>query len=111
MTAATLTIADFLLARIADDETVARGVEEYAAKRYGDDATEMLARRDIEGDDAWCTIGVARVLAECASKRAIVERATESVAHAGQDIERQWALRALASIYADHRDFHSDWAL
>lgn len=53
---------------------MARGVQEYARRRYSEtEASEMLASSELEGDDAWCTVGVARVLAECAAKRRIIE--------------------------------------
>jgi hypothetical protein len=94
-------ITEFLEARIAEDEARARYVEE-----YGD--TGGLFRP-------------ARVLAECAAKRAIVEMhetyaaaITESVgiawvgARCGQEVTGD-ALKSLASVYADHPDFSTEW--
>lgn len=85
-------LPDFLLAMIEADEAVAA---------HGDGGL-------MDGDAHFTA---ARVLADCAARRAIVERAIGPVAHAGQDIERRATLRDLASVYADHPDFDRAWVL
>lgn len=134
MTTSTLTLTDFLLARIAEDEAVAERaagahrtskwtldggiyaghpVDEVVDWVYGD-ASEHIARHDP-----------ARVLAECKAKRTIVgmtDARREELWAMGMDEHRlsfdEWAskrpcdptLRALASIYADHPDYDPAWS-
>jgi hypothetical protein len=100
MTTETLTLTDFLLARIAATEAEANYVRNVGVSgpQYG----SINGALSHVLDD---------VLAQCKAHRAIVERAGEPVAHAGQDLERTFALRALASIYADHPSFRQEWAL
>ena len=93
------TLADFLLARIAEDEAVARRI---AAVGSCEPAYHP-----------------ARVLAECAAKRAIVadlqkwDDATE--ADLGDDRFYGWlngveqAAQHLAAPYADHPDYDPAW--
>lgn len=95
MTTQTLGLSEFLLARIAEDE---------------ERATRFLP-----------AAGPARVLAECAAKRRIVEMHS-------QDTDRDWCLqgcgmrsgwtgypcdtlKALAAVYDDHPDYRAEWAL
>ena len=71
MTTMTLTLTDFLLARIAEDEAVVREARssEHPADR---DGTALMA---IDGTgSAAVMISSGRVLAECEAKRRIVER-------------------------------------
>lgn len=115
MTAATLTLADFLLARIAEDEAVA-GV---LADRRADSPSPMsqfYGRSHFVKDPTSTT----RTLAECKAKRAIVEDFAESVADVRQTSDH-WALGemhalkratiALAAVYADHDEFDPRWTL
>ena len=118
MTTSTLTITDFLLARIAEDE-------------------ELLEREDRVyggGGEVWTREAHARVLAECEAKRRIVELHSNGGADTfsrgfGEDITHTrrpaclecgaWGefpvawpcptLRALAAVYADHEDFREEW--
>ena len=105
MTTETLTLTDFLLARIAEDEADARA--------------------GLVAEGSW------RVLAECEAKRRIVElhsirEASPSCSQCGgytatTDGQRgivhhgyaiPWpcpTLRALALPYADHPDYREDW--
>lgn len=159
MTAATLTLADFVLARIAEDEAVARAASG-TCWSYGDvesvaggmlyDETRRIADLTYEqADDHDGTIvrhllsaeadangthiarhDPARVLAECAAKRAIVdEHSSREVASLDSDTWGQPfsvcrrcrdgagrqivapcpTLRALASVYADHPDLDPSW--
>lgn len=122
MTAATLTLTDFLLARIAEDEAVARkainaGDGVWARSDEHEAYLCIVEGADIRiydegGHDEHQAAHIARhdparVLAECAAKRAIVDEATNQ--HTG-GIEFDGVLRALASIYADHPDFDERWA-
>jgi hypothetical protein len=101
-------IAEFLEARVATEEAEARVAQsEFAHGGYG-------------------CYGPARVLAECAAKRAIIEQADEAT---GLDMSvdndrlvgiRDMAkepycgdliLRSLAAVYSDHPDYDPAWAL
>lgn len=83
-----MTLTDFLLARIAEDEMRAR----------------LAARQD------WMD---RRLLAECEAKRRIVGRhdvvdAAGGCAFCGEPAPCEH-LRILASVYADHRDYDERW--
>lgn len=129
MTAANLTLTDFLLARIAEDEAVAR-----------------IAMRNpifpdyVENGPAWhcdeqsshVAVAPARLLAECEAKRRIVEihDRVESdwidgdgddrsgvfcavcegeAGYTGGDTYPCPTLRAVAAVYADHPDYDEAW--
>jgi hypothetical protein len=135
-----MTLAEFLLARIAEDEAIAHtaatgylgrrewfvldgtvgdktgGVVIYAA------STSHLAVEHITRHDP------ARVLAECAAKRRIVEAALEVYRHHAIESDNDYAdegrqyiwtvaerwdhiLTLLASVYSDHADFDPRWSL
>lgn len=97
-------VADFLLARIAEDETAAATAQlEFAHAGYG-------------------CYGPARVLAECAAKRAIIESLTNTAAAhanevslgqklvlAGMDTGLRIALQTLTLPYREHPDYDEDW--
>lgn len=99
----TQTITEFLEARIAEDE--------FDANRellWG--TTQTLTRMN------------ARVLAECAAKRAIIAMAPddegyvkvgdwESCSDSCPPIIADAAIRALAAVYKDHPDYDPEWAL
>lgn len=137
MTTSTLTLTEFLLARIEDDEAVARtatdgpwwhdptkwnsvdheesvfagsrGVDAItvASTGPGDDLQSMADAQHVARHDP------ARVLADAASKRTILEM------HQPSDVDRNCGfqcrngicptLSALASIYADHPEFREEW--
>lgn len=85
-----MNITEFLEARIAEDEK--------RAKYYG-----ALA------------LGTARVLAECAAKRAIIAASREdhedSLTRNDDTIELgSIALYALAAVYKGHPDYQREWA-
>jgi len=134
-----VTLADFLLARIADDEAAAAHAKE--ALGWTDSTSVQIAGREFYDP--------ARVLAECEAKRRIVEANSGSVRakrdapkHTvrfdgdGRTIEMEglllslrlspeqseafmatWyepvppnaTLCALASVYADHPDYREEW--
>jgi hypothetical protein len=93
------TLAQFILARIADDETNPVGVGAFG---YATDTSgEMLMppRKNIS----------ARWLAECAAKRAIVEWVLQMYAENSSDEDH--LLRALAAPFADHPDYDPTWTI
>lgn len=111
------TLADFILARFGEDEAVA----ERALK-----STRTAVRSALSANPAAATVMAhpARVLAEVAAKRAILEYAAEATGLDAQvDGEfrigpRDTAtdpyigdliLRALAQPYSDHEDFREEW--
>jgi hypothetical protein len=137
------TITEFLLARIAEDEAVALPFRNElgdttqwrcdeiggAVRQVGTPAfglPDLLAKFDTHLEGAhvarW---DPARVLAECAAKRAIIGEHRESryFTHQGCVVCRTGdgpllpveypcpTVRALAAVYADHPDYQSDWAL
>lgn len=102
-----MTITEFLLARIAEDE-----------------ATAQLEIEDGYGsyiDSGW---PATRVLAECEAKRAIVELWSDNdgddmtrnaygdhaMLELGGEKAMHWGvLRILAAMYADHPDYEEAW--
>lgn len=132
-------IDEFLLARIAEDEAVARDVSPLdGAERFGHYRTRPsvsglpIGWSDQRAEQHFARWDPARVLAECAAKRAIVEQHRPDVGYivlyAHRDREAAEAggretmpvfasapqnpacLRALAAVYADHPDYQPEWA-
>lgn len=108
MTTSTLTLTDFLLARIAEDEA--------AAEKAG---SFTPWDRDFQNDNyGHLTVQPSRVLATCKAHRAIVGLHSSgapmcSWTHDSNDLHDDYicpTIRALASIYADHPDYRSEWA-
>jgi hypothetical protein len=134
MTTVTVTLADFLLARIAEDEEAARGaagvpweVMEWPG------GSQVLVDRAAIRDEKW-RVGhlghvasvehahdvrhiarhdPARVLAECEAKRRIIEESVDfndlPGVDAGVDFENVRVLTLLAAPYADHPDYRNEW--
>lgn len=128
-----MTLTEFLLARIAEDEAVARSAKEGAATpwraaygrqveagdghlvtpedehSYSTDPPEGVALHIARHDPA-------RMLAECEAKQQLVELAQGLVylrgigdpvapsTPVGEDI-----LEILANVYADHPDYREEW--
>ena len=88
MTAQTLTLTDFLLARIAEDEKAVRGIR----------APWWMENTPLDP---------ARVLAEVAAKRRIVEHC--EVDHLVASPGDPYVLQLLALPYADHSDWREEW--
>jgi hypothetical protein len=123
----TMTITDFLLARIAEDEVaVAVFPGRHWHYDYGDVRDDLGNGFDsivLEvGYEGCCQAGItehiarydpARVLAECAAKRAIVQLHGETTREGYENAAAYlWdALYALASVYANHPDYRREWAL
>jgi len=99
-------LTEFLLARIAEDET--------DGPRHPDWC------RAVADDQACDCDGPARILAECEAKRRIVQEYSERDADVDLMLgpntlrQREWsglrlALRYLALPYADHPDYREEW--
>ena len=100
-----MTLTEFLLARIAEDEA-------WGLYRSGDYATRPTAPSTLDGADP------SRVLSECHAKRRIVEDFEESDHQLGihrtpfVEGRRFAALLAVARVaetYADHPDYQREW--
>jgi len=121
MTTRTLTLTEFLLARIAEDEASARESYEAVPPAFGAYGRLMLAAID------YLIVDPDRVLAECEAKRRIVEWCSERdqvyIGTFATDIPREKdfvpgalvhqtdaiTLRFLALPYADHPDYREEW--
>lgn len=122
-----MTITEFLEARITEDEAVARdiaGCESRDPEGQGYSGTVM----EMEGSARYGVIAVdpARLLAECAAKRAIIEMHRRTMdtygdalgdtctmcADSGPDAQPFPCdtLKALAAVYKDHPDYQPEWA-
>lgn len=106
MTAPVMTLADFLLARIAEDEASARGRQMQVAAQFGkhDPVSDRIAGQP------W----PARVLAESEAKRRIVEmyihlRSPAVFDPMGAHVGLGRSLRLLALPYAEHPDYGQKW--
>lgn len=114
------TLTEFLLARIAEDEAVAR-----AATPVGESRT-FYATFGAGSDDWGCyyfNVLPTRILAECAAKRAVVDACRQPAScllDDDPDDPGEWngevhlaaaTLRALAAVYADHPDYRAEWAV
>lgn len=121
MTAPTLT--EFLLARIADEKALARGVpdgvppSEGGTNRNGwqlhTSIKATVFDREI-GPRGSIEASPARVLAECEAKRRIVALHPEMLEWCQGCAHESWPCRTLwvlASVYADHPDYREEWAL
>ena len=95
-----MTLTEFLMARIAEDEESAREPR-WLALEYGVDSV---------GRNAFS----ARVLAECEAKRRIVENFEAAASVGSNDAEcmaaaYQRACELIAAVYADHPDYDESW--
>lgn len=117
-----MTLTEFLLARIAEDEDRANEASTYTSQRWsvtaGAGSVDVGGRVDIELPASLQTLPMhiahfdpARVLAECEAKRRIVEArrgplpVSDDCYYDGLDV----AIYHLASVYADHPDFNPEW--
>lgn len=132
MTAGALTLTDFLLARIAEDERPTYELPPYdcppdccaPAGWVGHtclicDTTEfggtVAAMTQVAQEHERDIHARARVLAECKARRAIVKEAWNYSPELEHGDNGEWAfdtaLQHLAAIYADHPDYRSEWSL
>ena len=116
-----MTLTEFLLARIAEDEAVANGMD----VRVDGSKTTLDSRTTVASDGLtyagmWaCRFPAARVLAECEAKRGIVD--LHSGGHECPGVGQFWCddrdewtqacptLRIAALPYADHPDYDETW--
>ena len=114
-----MTLTEFLLARIAEDEASAMGSQGGAWSTGG---MRMVSQPEgSEGWEAaapgWVLVEPHHVLAECDAKREIVRYYIQLCANA-EMVEDPfhyhstgllYAVRTLAAIYADHPDYDEAW--
>ena len=129
-----MTITDFLLARIAEDEAAAKAAAAHGRWPSGDwwaegswwlEGVEMLCvGKGSTGADVIAYAYAeperahiarhdpARVLAECEAKRRIVELFPDAAQDGdGWNDAGYSVLRDLAAVYADHPDYREEWRL
>jgi len=122
-----MSITEFLLARIAEDEAVAQETMRRAvADPYTDAAEVTLYSNEAASSGSPIVAATpARILAECEAKRRIVELYMAAEVRTDMDtflpegadwiLGRRWgagyAARALAQPYADHPDFDPAWRI
>ena len=97
-----MTLVEFLLARIAEDERRAHWYD--------------LDEGPYEpGETVRAIYRPARVLAECDAKRRIIDRHVDPDSRACNCSEMGWptdlcdVIRPLAAVYADHPDYQEEW--
>lgn len=119
-----MTIVEFLLARLAADEAIAREALAPANMHpYGDRSMPPTRPEDVPDEMRGYLGGpwgehaarwdMTRALAECAAKRAIVTAATrndEPTEMHLSTITLEWVLGNLAQVYADHADYQPEWS-
>lgn len=99
---AVLTLSEFLLARIAEQEAA-------ASRLHPEEALGVHFSGEVE---PVIVIRARDVLAECAAKRAIVDDARIRAVRLTVAIEQlvdYRVLRHLASAYVDHPDYRDEW--
>lgn len=103
----------FLLARIAEDEAVARTASWTGSIDFGGEDALAADQSGISRHIArW---DPARVVAECTSKRALLDHhATTDAGECGICADGHkgycWTVRLLAAPHADHPDYDPAWA-
>jgi hypothetical protein len=101
-----MTITEFLLARIAEDEAV---LERRGAFPHSTHSMDEVGAYNPRCPDCLGLPGKARVLAECKAKRALIAILTP-----GQEIwdGTRWAgpLDIMAAVYKDHPNYDPEWA-
>lgn len=123
-----MTLTEFLLARIAEDEAVARATLDYFDPLdWGDHTEDFDAWRmqgPVDGPSGYGSLIVDphRVLAQCQAMRAAIEAAWDDHVR----IDGEWGMcqgqeeleaandypdvvAALGTIYADHPDYDPTW--
>lgn len=98
-----MTITEFLLERIEEDEAVA-----WSQPFANWDGLEVDA---IDTGGYLLTISPARALRECEAKWGIVEKHSSCDDVSYGDASTCPELRTLASVYSDHPDYRQEWKL
>lgn len=103
-----MTITEFLLARIAEDEAAARSLDAELAKEFGSTEAQLSSELSLAGsgymDYPVLTVDSTRVLAECQAKRVAVDWYLNDDATV-----MEATIRALAAVNADHPDYREEW--
>lgn len=94
MSTQTLTLAEFLLARIAADQ-------EWAERWIHPSHSTTMC-----GD---CALAQQRILADCEAKRRIVDYEVPWPGDPDAETAAYYACQCLALIYADHPDYRQEW--
>jgi hypothetical protein len=114
-------LADFLLARIAEDEAVAVQLADLWAKTYyavDPDALAPGVREGVDAVFAAANAGPARIRTEIHIKRRLVELCTSGAGRTTSDPAGReqvdgpadlQILRLLALPYVGHPDYRSEW--
>ena len=107
-------LADFILARIAEEETVARDLLRLAQKMEPALRHVKWLGGLVPGGHSWSDVRsmAARVLAECESKRRIIRLCGVDPHEPGGLLLRVHTdaiVRLLALPYADYPDFDESW--
>lgn len=108
-----MTLTEFLLARIAEDEAQAGGMLEtgYQPPAHSpDDRPEFVPDFYDPPTDSDRRF-VARVLVECAAKRRIVGLRDSWPQQSDRDEDSDPILRTMATVYADHPDYDQSWRI
>lgn len=95
--ASAVSLTEFLLARIAEDEAVAESMTFFNPLSGPPLLTARISRHNP-----------ARVLSECEAKRRIVEVALPGETDDPRT-ERGRILRIMAAVYADHPEYREEW--
>ena len=104
-----MTLVEFLLARIAEDEKAAAAAEPDTKVFEPVSPPEFSTDYHIE---KWCP---SRVLTECEAKRRIVEAYEYANEHINDlvpgvaAVGLLVAIKYLASVHADHQDYRQEW--
>lgn len=125
-----MTVKEFLLARITEDEKVAEEVLSDRRPHSGElrdhldehgvsDAELMFRfhrrRRVLHNDQDWfVAVAPERVIAECAAKRRIIEHVAEIEFNSGDPWTHEMGdeiLSQLALPYAKHPEYREEWRL
>jgi hypothetical protein len=116
----TVTLTEFLLARIAEDEVVATRPHESVR----DDRRRDMERIEYDDASGYARMGIGRVLAECEAKRRIVAEHPHVENGLDGRGDGEWecrtcsrgtdgwwcsTLRLLALPFADHPDYDPTW--
>ena len=109
-----MTIVEFLLARIAEDERCANNARGLLGVETAWHEADVLRQRGLTRADAqhMARWSARRVLAECQAKRAIIEREVEEetdYAPPQSLVLGDQILEHLAAVYADHPDHNPKW--
>lgn len=117
-------LVEFLLARLAEDEAVARSAEpvgwvtfrqadgsmDHTAVAAWTDEGWLVDGRMVQDDSAETFYDPARVLAEVEAKRRVIARYSNASPDGDEWAEVAWDfLLAFALPYADHPDFREEW--